>query len=203
MLEMEKPDLQSRNYTAIVLGAGESARYGSMKLQAKLENKTLLEIMLDKLIGLFSSIILVEGCYPLGNLIGTRPVTLVHNEDWKAGQLGSLKKAIQSGKSNISGGIFVFLADLPLIQEQTIRYMLDSVPGAEAAYPLHDGRRGHPVFLGAKALKVLESARADQKAMEIIKEFQPREIVVDDPGIYLDVDTQEDLKRIEQNFKSS
>jgi molybdenum cofactor cytidylyltransferase len=89
-----------------------------------------------------------------------------------------------------AAGWLVALADMPAVAPATIAAVRDAVAaGAEAAAPVHRGRRGHPVGFGRACLGELLALTGDAGARSVLQRHPPLPIDVDDPGCLLDIDT--------------
>ncbi|EED30830.1 purine catabolism protein PucB [gamma proteobacterium NOR5-3] len=100
-------------------------------------------------------------------------------------------------------GVLVALADMPGLLPQTILQLLENADSNRIVYPTYGGRRGHPVIFGRRFLPLLGALSGDQGGSTIIKEYSDScvEIPVDDPGVLMDVDTPDDLRRVERLFQ--
>ncbi|HBI69953.1 MAG TPA: molybdopterin-guanine dinucleotide biosynthesis protein MobA, partial [Massilia sp.] len=65
--------------------------------------------------------------------------------------------------------------------------------GADIAAPVHAGRRGNPVAFGAAHLPALLALEGEHGARALLRSMPVREVEVDDPGIFRDIDTPADL----------
>ena len=146
-------------------------------------------------------VILVQGAVDLGGVVPPREdLRIVENPRYREGQLGSLQRGIAecTGES-----LFIMLADLPLVKEETYRRLAAEIGDAAAAYPLFHGRRGHPVLVTTPAIERLRAARPGERAMDVIAPLLPRGVSVDDSGIYRDADTPEELVGLASQMDNS
>ncbi|MFO7899761.1 MAG: nucleotidyltransferase family protein [Planctomycetota bacterium] len=184
----------ARPHDCILLAAGTSSRMGRSKQVELVAGSPLFSYALETALAACRAVVLVEGAVSLRRLIPNDPrITLVTNEDYRRGQLGSLQRGLQHRQTESA---FIMLADLPLVRAETYHLVAAAAGGttaAEAAYPTHAGRRGHPVFVGPRAVELLMSAPPERRAMEVIEPLHPRAVEVDDEGIYRDVDTPGEL----------
>ena len=163
--------------TVIVLASGRGERFvasggqGS-KLDALIEGKTVLQWTLDavKATGL-----------PW------------HLED--AGHPGmgdSIAAAVRATPD--AAGWLILPADLPLISPQTILAVARALEnGAQAAYPLYQGQRGHPVGFAATSGSELQNLKGNRGAAGILSAQSAIELIVSDAGCAMDIDTLEQL----------
>ena len=112
--------------------------------------------------------------------------------DADSGMAASLVHAIRH--SLPADGWLVALGDMPFVAPPTIRALLDALAdGADIAAPVHAGRRGNPVAFGAVHLPALLALDGEYGARPLLKSMLVREVAVDDPGIFRDIDTPADL----------
>lgn len=99
-----------------------------------------------------------------------------------------------------ASGWIVALGDMPAVRPETIRAVRDALErGAALAAPFDAaGRRGHPVGFSARLREELLALDGDTGAREILARHAGRieRLATDDPGIFVDVDTREDLARL-------
>ncbi len=164
--------------TVIVLASGRGERFvasgglGS-KLDALIEGKTVLQWTLDavKATGL-----------PW------------HLEDAGHPGMGDSIAAAVRATSDAAGWL-ILPADLPLISSQTILAVARAVEsGAQAAYPLHEGERGHPVGFAAACGAELQDLKGNRGAAGILSAQSAIELIVNDAGCVMDIDTLEQLE---------
>lgn len=95
-----------------------------------------------------------------------------------------------------AAGWIVALADMPYVKPDTVTQLANALTnGAAIAMPVCGQQRGHPVAFSAHHLSALLALRGDQGARALLDTCPVVRIAVDDPGIYRDIDTQEDLVR--------
>jgi len=109
----------------------------------------------------------------------------------------SLAAGVESSAS--AAGWIVALGDMPRVTPATIRAVKEALEkGATIAAPFHDGGRGHPVGFSAPLRDELLVLDGDVGARGIL-ERHAKEITrvqVEDRGIFVDVDTPEDMRRL-------
>ena len=107
--------------------------------------------------------------------------------------------AVGVGAAPAAAGWLVALGDMPAIAPATHAAVLDAIAAGAvlAAAFAPDGRRGHPVAFSAALREALAALDGDLGARDVVasRAAQLRRVVVDDPGIFIDIDTPEDLGR--------
>ncbi len=123
--------------------------------------------------------------------------------------LASDRTALGIGSSLAAGieaslgadGWIVALGDMPAIEPATVAAVMRALEaGATIAAPVDAaGRRGHPVGFSAALRDELLALRGDVGAREVLERHAASvtKVASDDPGIFVDVDTPEDLRRLE------
>ncbi len=190
MLEMQNSVIDA---DCILLAAGESRRMGRSKQLIEVRGKTIFRHSLELALQCCKRVIAVQGAVDLRPEIPSEGnVELINNADYKAGQLGSLQHGIRALRTD---AFFVLLSDLISIKPGTFFHLAASMNGRHAVYPICKGRMGHPVLLDRHAARLILAANPANKAMKVIQPLNPIPIDVDDRGIYMDIDTEEDLVR--------
>jgi molybdenum cofactor cytidylyltransferase len=165
----------------LVLASGRGERFvasggrGS-KLQALLAGKTVLE----------------------HTLAAVRASGLpFHVED--AGHPG-MGDSIAAGVRATAGaaGWLVLPGDLPLVAPSSLLAVAEALEAATLVLPMHAGTRGHPVGFSAVHGAALQALRGTEGAAAIVRSATPLRLDLDDAGIVMDIDTVEDLARVER-----
>ncbi|MBA0052130.1 nucleotidyltransferase family protein [Streptomyces sp. AJS327] len=153
------------------------------------------------------------GCRPVHAVLGARATEVterasedgwlpVVNPDWASGMGGSLGAGLRSLERTGVEAALVTLVDQPGVGAEAIARVRAAFrhPGTLAA-ATYDGRRGHPVLLGAAHwAPVVESATGDRGARAYLAGRAARITLVEcgDVADAGDVDTPEDLWRLDR-----
>lgn len=97
-------------------------------------------------------------------------------------------------------GWLILPADMPLVQPSTILAVAAGLEHFPVCFAQHLGLQGHPVGFGTELYTELTSLEGDEGARRIVARFGAQPIVVDDPGVRVDIDTADDLRRLRQQF---
>lgn len=166
---------------AVVLAAGEGSRFGGAK------QKQLLPSVLSRLSGAaVDEIVVVLGAHRFG-VEGARAVIA---EDWGRGPGASLRAGLDALGAEV-GIAVVCLADGPLLAPASVdRVVAACRAGAgEVVAASYGGERGHPVALARGVWGTVPDDGG--RSLEAVL------VPCDDLGSPADVDTREDLRRIE------
>ena len=97
-------------------------------------------------------------------------------------------------------GWIVALGDMPMVDPRTIEAVARALErGAPMAAPYdRGGRRGHPVGFARALREELLELGGDVGARDVLARHADmvEHIVTDDPGIFVDIDTKEDLEEL-------
>lgn len=188
---------------AVLLAAGFSRRFGAIKQQALLpDGTTLLQQSFKNILQATENIIVVgrrellaNGTYSFLPTIPT--VQLVLCEDAASGMGHSLASAISHIPSGWQSAL-ICLADMPLISSDTLRAIMSASAPDSIVIPVWQMQRGHPVSFGRHYFDALAQSRGDSGGRALITQNSHHviELITDDEGIVLDIDTPETLKHL-------
>ncbi|RZJ12129.1 MAG: nucleotidyltransferase family protein [Rubrivivax sp.] len=94
-------------------------------------------------------------------------------------------------------GWLILPADMPLVQPGTILAVAQGLERFPVCYAQYRGIQGHPVGFGTELYSELMALQGDEGARRIVARYAAQPIEVDDPGVHIDVDTAEDLARLQ------
>jgi molybdenum cofactor cytidylyltransferase len=188
--------------SAIVLAAGSGSRFGGGKLLAKLGGRPILEAVLDNLREApVDEIFAVVGAdaQRLREICERYGVRTVANEEWERGQSTSVLAGLRA-----SGGraAVVLLGDQPFVGAGAVERLVAAfAEGAKVAVATYGGKRRNPVLFSREVWPLLEAELAGDEGARSVLRRHP-ELVVEVPcegvGDPTDIDTREDLRRLEE-----
>lgn len=195
------------NWSAIVLAAGGSSRFGAHKLLADLAGEPVLRRTAGAVCSAkFGETIIVAGAdYDAvsSTLVGL-PCKVVHASNWADGMSASIRVGIEALQHEWQG-LFLFLGDMPLVPIGLCEELADLVKSSGyAARPLCGDVPGHPVAFVNAALPDLMALTGDEGAGSLLRRAGPKlgYLPTTDEGAILDVDTPAELARAERLWKS-
>jgi CTP:molybdopterin cytidylyltransferase MocA len=188
--------------SAIVLAAGGGSRFGGGKLLAELGGRPIIEAVFDNLRGApVDEIIAIVGAdvQRLREVCEAYGVRIVANEEWERGQSTSVLAGLRAcgGEAAV-----VLLGDQPFIRAEAVERLVAAfAEGAKVAVATYGGKRRNPVLFSREVWPLLEAELAGDEGARSVLRRHP-ELVVEVPceevGDPTDVDTREDLRRLEE-----
>ncbi|MDH6116107.1 CTP:molybdopterin cytidylyltransferase MocA [Kitasatospora sp. GAS204A] len=187
---------------ALVLAAGGGRRLGGRP-------KALLPFQGRPLVEHAVEVVREGGCDPVLVVLGAARdqvlataelagCTVLANPDWAEGMGGSLRTGLAALPAGCSG-VLVSLVDTPGVTPAAVARLLAAHrAGATLAAAGYQGRRGHPVLIGAEHLaEAAETARGDAGARALLTNHQAELRLVEcgDIAVPDDLDTPADLAR--------
>ncbi|WP_237477961.1 nucleotidyltransferase family protein [Lichenibacterium dinghuense] len=125
-------------------------------------------------------------------------VGFVHNADYGTGLASSLRAGLAALPADAAGAL-VLLGDMPDVTAPLLDRLIGSFEAgrdAEAAVPVHGGRRGNPALLGRALFAPALALTGDEGARRLLGRARVVEVGIDDDGVLLDVDDPASLLAI-------
>lgn len=206
--EAAKDPCENRDYTALILAAGQSKRMGTAKAKLLLHDEQawqrLARLCLQA--GCFEVVVLLSE-ENLGNVEAEAETAglairflAVPLELAKNGPVGSLMHGIQHSQPQRAW--LVCPVDHPFVAQESLLTLINSE--ADIAIPLHDGRRGHPVLVAERyRAKLLGLTKRGETLRDFIHAHSDdvTELLVDDPAIRWNCNLPEDFARHLETFR--
>ncbi len=180
---------------AVVLAAGGATRFAGPghKLLASFRGRPLVSWAVRSAVASGLPTLVVHGAVELSGLAEALGARAVPNPRWAEGQATSLQVAVGAAGAGGHPAVVVGLGDQPLLSAEAWAAVAarDDVPVAVATY---GGQRRHPVRLGAEVWPLLPT-QGDEGAGRLVASGTVEVAEVACPGMPVDVDTLEDLRR--------
>lgn len=97
-------------------------------------------------------------------------------------------------------GFFLMPADIPLVKGSTLDLLTEvyQTSGQGVVYPCYQGRRGHPPLIPTSYVNNILAWDRPGGMKTFLANYrnQAIDVVVDDPGIHMDMDTPEQYRQI-------
>lgn len=203
----ERPGTTLNNWSALILAAGGSRRFGAPKLLADLAGEPVLRRTAGAICTAgFSETLVVAGAdYPAtAAALAGLPCTVVHAPDWAQGISASIRAGI-AALPHDREGLFLFLGDMPLVPCTLCEELADLVKRTGyAARPLRGDVPGHPVAFASAAVADLMTLTGDAGAGSLLRRAGAKlgYLPTTDAGATLDIDTPAALACAERLWKS-
>ena len=203
---------------AIVLAAGRSSRMGELKPLLEVGASTLLE----RAVGAFTAVgidevVVVTGhrgdeVAPVAARAGALTVPNPRLDD-------GMYSSVQAGVAALAAGVtrfFLLPADVPLVRPETVgrlaraagspvgpaagRPAAGVAAGPAVVFPAFRESTGHPPLISAALRDEILGDRPAGGLRELLMRHSASSLLleVDDPGVLLDADTQDDLARLRE-----
>ncbi|MCF8012282.1 MAG: nucleotidyltransferase family protein [Clostridiales bacterium] len=183
---------------AVVLAAGWSSRTSNYKMTLPLGEKTVLEHTVDTLLQICSKVIVVAGhnadkCREV--LKDRKGVKIITNPDFDKGMFSSVQQGVKELGSDM---FFVIPGDQPMVRPKTLTKLLAT--DGDIVNPSFNGKKGHPVLFRNDCRKGILDMPKDGILRDFIHSRGAEIVEVEDEGILLDIDTDEDYEKIKRSF---
>lgn len=179
--------------SAVVLAAGGARRFGSDKLAADLDGKSVLQHVLDGLATFdFHEIVMVTR--PDRTIVapGVRRIDNPHPDD-------GMGRSLSIGVSSLAlaDAAFIVLADMPFLPRDIFGQLVVSLANHDIVVPRYHGQAGHPVLFSSVCFADLRCLEGDRGARALIDSgrYRVHFMDVDSDGVLRDVDRPDDLYR--------
>jgi CTP:molybdopterin cytidylyltransferase MocA len=185
----------------VILAAGDSQRFGSVKQLAAFRGAPLLTWAIDAMTAVrdLDEVIVVVGAHAdeIVRTLRTGRARIVAAADWADGQAASLRAGVAA--LDEADAAVVTLGDQPLITPAAIQRVLDrrSPTVYDAIVATYDGFRGHPVLFEQALFETIAELDGDKGARSLLDDdHRVAWVPCDDIAAPDDVDTPEDLQRL-------
>ncbi|MCF7804748.1 MAG: nucleotidyltransferase family protein [Candidatus Marinimicrobia bacterium] len=197
------------NIAGIILAAGKSSRFGAPKV--------LQSFLGTPFVTCISSALQSAGIRDIWLVLGhefdqlspkipsKNSFEIIENPDYEQGQFSSLQTGIRSLPADVAGSVMC-LVDHPHINAGTYRTVVTAArqDSKSIVIPTYEDRGGHPVHIPEILFEdIVEADPAKVTLRDIFDCYRDKiiRVPVDEPGIRWDIDTPEDLHRIEAEYE--
>jgi molybdenum cofactor cytidylyltransferase len=185
----------------VLLAAGRGERFGGHKLLAPWRDGAAVAVaaaqhLIDALPD--SVAVLRPGDEILASLLAAEGLRIVVNSNADGGMGTSLARGVAASEAD---GWVIALADMPAIRPETIQAVAKALAaGTPLAAPVYRGERGHPIGFARRFQAELAALEGDRGGRDILAQHanELRLIEVDDPGVLVDIDHEDDITATER-----
>ena len=180
----------------IVMAAGNARRFGSNKLDARVEGKTLLRRALEAVPAACFDRVAVVTQYPRGMDLAREMGFGLKVSGWEVEQLSHTITLGMAHMQDMDGVMFQ-VSDQPLLRRDSVERLVEAFrrhPDRLAALA-HDGVRGNPCLFPASLFPELTALEGDHGGSAVIRRHPDLLLLVEAPPQELtDVDTPQALE---------
>ena len=182
--------------TIVVLAAGFGSRFKGArhKLDEALHGSTVLGCTLRQAVASELHVVLVTTAPFVAvatEVLATSDIVVLSLAEASRGMGHSIAAGV--GERPDAGGWLILPGDMPMVRAQTLRSVAAALERHPVVYAQYHGRRGHPVGFGSELYSELIALTGDEGARRIVARYPVHGEELDDPGVLVDVDTQDDL----------
>ena len=201
--------MQEETICGLILAAGLSRRMGEFKPLMPFRGKTLIENTIDSILESGAEKVVVVTGYRadeleahLREVYGSR-VILTRNPDYAS---TDMLHSIRIGCRALPecDAFFLLPGDMPVVRQSTFRSVLAQRDGTVSViFPTLDGYRKHPPLVDSRLIPEILAFDRDGGLRQFWKEREAliRTVSVDDAGVWVDLDTQEDYKKCKEQYE--
>lgn len=190
--------------SAVVLAAGAGSRFGGGKLLAPFWGRTLIEATLEGLRGApVDETIVVVGAEGerLRSVSAAHGARVAINRAWAEGMSTSVGVGFDACSPGSRAAVVV-LADQPLVGAGAVARLVEAFEdGARMAVATYGGEPRNPALFAREVWPLLEREMSGDRGARAVLARHPElvtEVPCDDVADPADVDTVEDLRRLEE-----
>lgn len=187
----------------LILAAGASTRFGSIKQLAALGDSSLLQHSIDQANQLLPGAVYgVLGANHQQIAPSVSGMALIINRQWRAGMGKSIAVGIDHIEQRFDAA-FILLADQPCVPTAQLKTMLDAFTGDNIVCSFYQGKRGVPALFPRSCFPALKQLSGDQGAKHILQQTNLPVVELPLPEAAWDIDTVEQLSAVKRKFNRS
>ena len=197
------------NILGVVLAGGKSQRFGQDKSQVKLQDKLLIDFILNEIIGEFNEILIVAN-EPI-SFMKSKNISLTKDFQSGLGPLGGVLTAMKWVKENNRKykWISTFPSDTPFFTKKELRYFYDNIKINESKlFFIKSKETRHNIF-GLWSLELIDQLQTDILKGERKVEVWANSIGVStvnieykEPDPFFNINTKDDLEKAIEIMKN-
>ncbi len=192
--------MNCKSISAVILAAGQSARLGEPKQLVPWQGTTLLDFTISAIqqSGI-EDIVLVLGASAseIRKTINNPRLRIVYNASWVTGKASSIRAGVNA-ISSTSTGALIFLCDQPYLSSDLICSIVQAgdSSNADIIAPTVGEQLSNPVLFKKRIFPAFYTLQGEEGGKNLFSKHEVQRVPWKDERILLDIDTQEDLKKL-------
>jgi molybdenum cofactor cytidylyltransferase len=181
---------------ALILAAGKGSRIGKPKLMLKINNKSFISVILERVRSAgIDDVVCVVSSETYEWTKKNISCDIVINAEPEKGMISS----VYFGAVNLKEceGVMIIPVDHPFVEADTYKELIEKFKNNKDSIikPGYEGKSGHPVIIPYNIIKSINKEDFSSGLKEVIKKSGRIQIFVDvkDKGILKNINTKEDL----------
>ncbi len=194
---------KSNNIAIIILAAGSSSRLGRPKQLLELHGNTLLQNSINAALNISKNVIVVLGANEklIRSTILDFPIEIFLNENFTEGMSSSIRVGMSGLEKEKYKAVLIMLCDQPFVDAILLKKMISVFEKSELPILAseYEGKVGVPAIFDVSFFQKLKTLEGQKGAKALITNNLERvERVIFEKG-KIDIDTEEDWKKIKNN----
>lgn len=188
--------------SAIIMASGSSRRMGKNKLKLKYKEKFIFEYVIDLVSSYpFDEKIIVTNDLDIIKYAEDNKITSYTNEEAIIGKSESIKIGIRNSKQK--NACMFFVCDQPLLTKETVDKIIEKFNADKSliTFPIYLENRGSPMIFPPEYREKLLKLEKDQGGVILIDQSNSQSLIINSSIENLDIDIEEDYKRILELWK--
>jgi molybdenum cofactor cytidylyltransferase len=188
----------------LVLAAGASVRLGQPKQLVRVGGRPALHSVVSQataIAGHAVTVVIGAHAAELTHLLQHSGVSLIVNRNWEEGMASSIRFGI-AALPPACDAVLIQLGDQVAVTADDLRRLVSAWRGEDSvvAAAMYRGTVGVPAIFPRWCFSELSQLRGDVGAKSILDRYRDRVARVAMPNAALDLDTAEDLARLQQSY---
>jgi molybdenum cofactor cytidylyltransferase len=188
----------------LVLAAGASVRLGQPKQLVRVGGRPALHSVVSQataIAGHAVTVVIGAHAAELTHLLQHSGVSLIVNRNWEEGMASSIRFGVAS-LPPACDAVLIQLGDQVAVTADDLRRLVSAWRGEDSviAAAMYRGTVGVPAIFPRWCFSELSQLRGDVGAKSILDRYRDRVARVAMPNAALDLDTAEDLARLQQSY---
>lgn len=179
---------------AVILAAGKSERFKSLKQLAKFKDSTLLNhtiMQLEKLKSIEEIVVVLGHEMDLiKKSIISDSIKVIYNNNYHLGKSSSVQLALEYAQKS-QKDLLLTLVDIPLVESRHYLSLI-KIKNNKVVFASYNKTVGVPCIIPYKSIPILRKMTSEEGLKSYIKDYEKVAI----PEAAFDIDTKEDLKSI-------